>query len=110
MKAPETIFRTKAHTPPRMSLRHACSVFSSGPTIEGFTFNISYRGIGVELPPTQSDFDARSLKSVYVPDIGRFDVSVRWKRGRKLGLRFVSEQSARSTLDTYFKKSGSFPV
>lgn len=109
MKSDNSFLRDPVDTESRLQLLLPCKIVFPDHELQVVTFNISYSGIGVELPSNASDFDARSLKSISVPDIGDFDVFVRWKRGLKMGLSFLSKRSARSTLDTYFRKSGSYP-
>ena len=93
-----------------MSLVKACTLILRECEMQTTTFNISYSGLGVELPNDDQGFNAKLLTKVSVQDIGVFDIAVRWQKNGKLGLRFLSKTSARPVLNAYFKKIGSYPV
>ena len=93
-----------------MSLVKACTLILRECEMQTTTFNISYSGLGVELPNDDQGFNSKLLTKVSVQDIGVFDIAVRWQKNGKLGLRFLSKTSARPVLNAYFKKIGSYPV
>ena len=109
MKPQASFFRKPVNTEPRLQLCIPCQIVFTDHALQGVTFNISYSGVGVELPPTEKSFDARSLKSISIPDIGDFAVVVQWRRRQKMGLSFLAKKSAKPQLRAYFKKLGNYP-
>ncbi|MEP2715982.1 PilZ domain-containing protein [Pseudophaeobacter sp.] len=101
--------REVVDTESRLALKLPCTISLTEGAIEGETFNISYSGIAIELAPEDDNFDPNAVKSITVPDIGEFEVAVRWKKGLKVGLRFLTKRSSRPVLDAYFEKIDSYP-
>ena len=110
MKPPKSFFRDPIPTEARMPLVKTCTLFLNEYEVQATTFNISYRGLGVELPNDDQGFNARQPTKISVEDVGVFNIAVRWQKNGKLGLRFLSKKSAKPELNAYFKKIGSYPV
>ena len=85
----------------RISLRKSCTLHFPGGILAAETFNISQKGVGIELPSGSQWLNAATIQSISIREIGVFDVSVRWKRGNRIGLSFRSQAPAQQTLDAY---------
>lgn len=110
MKQNHSFFREPVDTESRLQLRLPCTIQCPDQAFQVFTFNVSYSGIGVELPSDASDDKSYLPDTITIPDIGTFDVYVRWRRGLRLGCAFSAKRSARPVLDAYFKKTGAYPL
>lgn len=110
MNKNQSIFRSPTPTEPRISLDLPCTVQIMDNSLNADVFNVSYSDIGVVLDADHQDFSWKTLHSVSVPEIGDFEVSIKWKKGCRLGLKFNSKRSARPVLTTYFQKTGNYPV
>lgn len=85
----------------RVPLRKSCTLHYPGGILAAETFNISQKGVGIELPSGSQWLNPAAIQSVSIREIGVFDVSVRWKRGTRVGLSFRSQAPAQQTLDSY---------
>ena len=110
MKQNPSFLRNPVDTESRLQLRLPCTIHCPNQAFEVFTFNISYSGIGVELPADASEEESYLPDTISIPDIGTFDVYVRWRRGLRIGCAFSAKRSARPVLDAYFKKTGTYPL
>lgn len=97
-------------TAPRMPLRLACIIHFPGGEIASFSTNISYKGLGVELPPDADGLDPRLIHAVTIEGIGRLETNFRWRRWGLAGLAFRNRSGARPLLNAYFRQIGTFPV
>ena len=110
MKPDQLFLRAPVHTEMRMQLVLPCTLYFPELEMSAETFNVSYRGLGVNLAPGDQGFAWNTLRSINVQDIGDFDVIVRWRRGGRVGLKFCSKVTARPVLNSYFHQSGNYPV
>jgi len=85
----------------RVPLRTSCSLHYPGGILKAETFNISQKGVGIEMPDGSGWFNPDAIRSVSIREIGVFDVSVRWKRGNRVGLSFRSKAPAQQTLNAF---------
>lgn len=85
----------------RIPLRKPCTLHYPGGNLTAATFNISQKGVGIEMPDGSGWFNPDAIRSISIREIGVFDVRVRWKRGSRVGLSFRSQAPALQTLDSY---------
>ncbi|NIZ61744.1 hypothetical protein DL239_12260 [Sedimentitalea sp. CY04] len=85
----------------RIPLRTSCTLHYPSGNLAAETFNISQKGVGIDLPSGSQWLNPATIQSISIREIGVFDVSVRWKRGNRIGLSFRSQAPAQQTLDAY---------
>ncbi|MEW2915303.1 PilZ domain-containing protein [Leisingera sp. JC11] len=104
------MFRQPEPSEPRLSLKLPCTLNLPVRDLAATTVNVSYGGLGIELPEGAPVFDRKELLTVTVDGIGVLQVDILWWRGSRLGLKFRSKRSARPALDAYFRKLGEYPT
>jgi PilZ domain-containing protein len=105
MESRHSIFRQPVPVDKRSPLKERCILHFSNCDTDTYTFNISFLGLGVELPQHSESFELSTLQSVTVPEIGKFEVRVAWCKRNRMGLIFKSKKSARSDIQMYFEKT-----
>ena len=93
---------------PRLPLRLGCVLHLPDGDRPAVATNISYSGIGVELPG--EELDPRRIEAVTLDGIGRLETVFRWQRWGRAGLSFRNRSGARPLLNAYFRSTGEYPV
>ena len=78
----------------RLEVSLACRLDTGETQHSGTVVNVSYGGFGIELESDAETIEILAPHTVVIDDLGAFEVDTRWRRGRRVGLRFSDEIDA----------------
>lgn len=110
MSTSPSFFRHPIPTDQRLKVELPCTLNPEDGGAPATVCNISYTGLALELPPDADGLEMGKPLSVAISGLGQFSVTIRWHRGKRVGLSFESKRAARPLLDAYFGKTGEFPI
>lgn len=90
----------------RCSVTLRCRLAWGPLRLDATTVDISYGGIGLELPGAQALPAPGDLMRVEIDKLGVFAVECRWRRDNRIGTRFLDEAEAEPFLEDFFDRYG----
>ncbi|GAA6187404.1 PilZ domain-containing protein [Litorivita sp. NS0012-18] len=87
----------------RLDLRLPVSVRFAAHDVSAMSCDLSFGGVGVELPFGIQNYHNMPVSAVRIHDIGSFAAEVRWTRGNRMGLMFTNLPFARRQISHYFE-------
>lgn len=86
----------------RFKLRLSAMVRFDKHDVSAMTIDLSFGGVGIELPFTIKNYHNMTIHAVRLPTIGSFGCEKRWARGAIIGLMFTNKTLARQQIENHF--------